>query len=419
MKNNQNTSLRGFQDIFDNDSLLFEYIEKILIEVSRQFSAERIYLPILEKTNLFIRNIGESSDIVKKEMYTFFDKKKRLVSLRPEGTVSTMRAVLQNKLYLKKKLPLKYYYFGPMFRYERPQSGRYRQFYQYGIEYIGTENYLYDVETILLANSILNKLKISNILLEINYLGSRLEIEKYSNEIKKYFTLYKDKLCLDCKNRLTSNVLRILDCKKDNKKLFFEKCPKLHDFLSSKSKSNFKTIQNILQSANINFTINSKLVRGLDYYSCLVYEFIDKKSSLTVIAGGRYNNISEELGGPKLSSIGFALGVKRLSELLILNNEDNNLSEKIYLYIKDNEINTKKIMIRTFLTLISLNKKVFSNFDYEISLKKILRKINKNNKFKYLIFSDSNYSNQNKILIKNLLTKEQKEININDLKDYF
>lgn len=324
MANYQNQ--RGTYDAYDADALNMEKLINILTSTVSSYGYNPIVTPIYEQTDLFVRSAGESSDIVTKEMFTFLDKGGRSVTLRPELTAGVIRAVVNNKLYATKDLPLKYYYHGSAFRYERPSAGRYRQFNQFGIECVGANSFYHDVEAISLGYYSLINIGFPHIILKINTLGDTESRNNYQKALKEYFKDKIEFMCNDCKIRYEKNVLRILDCKDPDDAKYIVGAPKMSDYLNESSKIYFKKVLALLDEQQIPYVIDDTLVRGLDYYSHVVFEyhFITKDgTSLGAVgAGGHYDNLVKEIGGPELSSVGFAIGLERANTLLKEINKD-------------------------------------------------------------------------------------------------
>lgn len=310
------TKMKGTLDFFDDSALKYQFLEDKANMVCHRFGFNKMITPIFEATELFTRGVGEGSDIVNKEMYTFLDKGERSITLRPEGTASVTRAYVENKLYATPGLK-KYYYFGPMFRYERPQAGRYRQFTQFGIEALGPGSSYLDAEIINFASTYLKEIGFTKLKVLINNIGSGESRKNYEKALKDYFKEHLDELCGDCKVRYEKNPLRMLDCKVDHDSPVMKNAPSIFDYLTTEDKKYFDDICEILNQLNIKYEISDRLVRGLDYYTNVVFEFIydDPTSSIngiTVLAGGRYNGLARELGGPDTDAIGFACGIERL-----------------------------------------------------------------------------------------------------------
>lgn len=300
---------------------LWKFLEKILKETSELYGFQEIRTPIFEATDLFIRTVGDSSDIINKEMYTFLDKAHRSLSLRPEGTAPIIRAFIENHLQQHGSYH-KLYYLGPYFRYDRPQSGRYRQFHQFGIEAIGREDPFQDVEVIELCMQLYQRLGLRQLKLQINSVGCTDTRQKYSQAFIKYLTPYFENLSTDSQNRFHKNPLRILDSKDLKDRKLLENAPSILDYLSDSSKKHFEKVCDLLSKLNIPFQINPSLVRGLDYYNETVFEIMSNAlgAQNSIGAGGRYDGLMKNLGGPDLPSIGFATGLERVLQTMLNQN---------------------------------------------------------------------------------------------------
>lgn len=302
--------IKGTNDIIE-DSNVWEWLEERLKKVALSFGFTQVRTPIFEATELFKRSVGNETDIVQKEMYTFDDKGGRSVTLRPEGTAPIMRAFIENNLF-SKGLPQKFFYYGPMFRYERPQSGRLRQFHQFGVEFIGSSLPIADATTIVIALEMLKSIGLDGFKLMINSTGDEKCRPDYVKALKNYYKPFIDDLCDDCKVRYDKNVLRLLDCKKDAK--YAENAPKITDYLCEDCKTHFDQLRKYLDDMDVEYEVDPSIVRGLDYYTRTVFEF--KNPSLgaqnAIGGGGRYDGLIEELGGVKTPSVGFAFGMERL-----------------------------------------------------------------------------------------------------------
>jgi len=323
-------NLRGTVDLLPDQLIKWQNVEKILLEQLSRASIKEIRTPILEMTELFIRGIGEGTDVVSKEMYTFFDRGERSCTLRPEGTASVARALIQNGMHTNPTQKL--WYMGPMFRYERPQAGRQRQFHQLGVEFIGYESVRSDVEIIAFAWDILGKLGIEELNLEINSLGDSNDRLNFQKSFLKWLEINKDLLDLDSQNRINKNPLRILDTKNIQTKKILESAPKLFNFLSKKSLERYSELKNQLESLKIPFKENLNLVRGLDYYTHTAFEITSGAlgSQSTVCGGGRYDNLIKQMGGKDTPAIGFAIGLERL--ILLAGKElDNERRTDVYI----------------------------------------------------------------------------------------
>ncbi len=343
---------KGTQDIYGERQAYKTLVKKTIEGVVSFYNFKEIETPIFETIDLFKRTVGETSDIVSKEMYSFEDKKGRSLALRPEGTAGVVRAFVENKLFSNSQ-PIKLFYQGPMFRYERPQKGRQRQFTQFGVELLGIKSPAADAEIIMMANQILQTLKLTKTKLLLNSLGDKETRDNYSKALKKYLLKFKDDLSEVSVKRLDTNPLRILDDKVDSQKDFMRKAPKLKDFLSKDSQIYLKGVCDILEGAQIKYEISDKLVRGLDYYSEVVFEFVSETSvagsQSTLIAGGRYDNMVKNFGGPEMSGMGWALGVERIvNEVEAL---DIEIEESIDVYVinLENELTTTTSAITNML----------------------------------------------------------------------
>ncbi len=310
---------RGTYDAWGSDAMNLKKLEETLSAIASTFGYVPIKIPTYEQTELFTRSVGESSDIVSKEMFSFMDKGGRNITLRPEMTAGVMRAIVTNKLYVN-DLPLKYFYCGNVFRYERPQAGRYREFSQFGIECVGVNSYYSDAETIVFGYNALLMLGFPKIILKINTIGDQQSRDNYKVALKEYFKPYLESMCDDCKRRYETNVLRILDCKSPEDQKIVANAPKIQDYLTDEAKEYFQKVLDILNEFQIEYEIDDNLVRGLDYYSEVVFEyhFISENGvNLGALGGGgHYDNLLKEVGGPSLSSVGLAFGLERVNALL-------------------------------------------------------------------------------------------------------
>ena len=409
--NNKTQPVRGTHDHLPEEKTHYNYILSTALKVAKVYGYQYMETPIFEFTEVFKKSLGNFSDIVSKEMYTFRDKSDEEVTLRPEGTAGIIRAIISNGL--THQMPFKAFYSGPMFRYERPQKGRLRQFHQIGIELIGTLSPEADVEVIACAHRVLEKLKIDKYSkLEINSLGNPDDRKKYKEVLLKYLKSHKNKLSIESKKRLDTNPLRILDSKDIGDIEIIENSPKIDDCLEQNSKIIFDEVKKGLDSLNIKFVLNSNLVRGLDYYGHTTFEFTADKlgSQNAILAGGRYNNLMKDMGGPDLAGIGWAAGIERLMILTPLCKNENKIVSVIPVESKYNEICFK---------LTEDLRKNFINTDISFSgnLKKRLSYANKI-KSKFAIIIGEEEANQNASIIKNLNTGEQIIVKYNKISKY-
>ncbi len=314
--------VKGTHDIIADEANLYSMIENTAMGIASSFGYKEIRTPIIEHTPLFLRSVGESSDIVNKEMYTFDDKGGRSITLRPELTAGIMRSIVTNKLYANVDLPLKYRYVGPCFRYERPQAGRYRQFNQFGVEAIGASSIFQDAEVISLGQRILYTIGIGDVKVLINSLGDEESRKAYKEALREYFSKHIDKMCTDCKRRFEVNPLRILDCKVPEDIEIVKNAPKMSDYLSPESKAYLQGVIALLNRIGIETELDPNLVRGLDYYTGVVFEYhfsSDEEGIENVGAlggGGHYANLLAEIGGPSLEGVGLAFGIERLAYIV-------------------------------------------------------------------------------------------------------
>ena len=306
--------IKGTMDILPNETPLFRYIEGVMREEAEKYGYGEIRTPTFENTELFVRGVGDTTDVVQKEMYTFADRdENRSISLRPEGTASVVRAIIENGK-CSDPMPLKYYYIISCFRHEKPQAGRSREFFQFGTEMFGSESPAADATAIALASSVLKSLGLTNVTLHLNSIGCKNCRPDYRNALVDHFGCQKDKLCDTCKSRLEKNPLRLLDCKNPDCAKIAATAPKTVDHLCDECSGKFQMLCKALDAMKIDYVVDSSIVRGLDYYTGAVFEFIAEGigAQSTVCGGGRYDGLVESLGGPKLSGIGFGMGITRL-----------------------------------------------------------------------------------------------------------
>ncbi|MDS9471292.1 histidine--tRNA ligase [Sporosarcina pasteurii] len=307
---------RGTQDILPAETWKWQQVEQIIREVCDVYRYKEIRTPIFEQTELFQRTVGDTTDIVQKEMYTFTDRGDRSLTLRPEGTASVVRSFIENKMFGYPDQPVKLYYSGPMFRYERQQAGRYRQFVQFGVEAIGSNDPAIDAEVIGLAMDVYKRAGLSKLKLVINSLGDTACRSAHKTALIEHFTPHIDEFCSDCKTRLDKNPLRILDCKVDSNNPLIASAPSLSNYLNEESVAYFEAVKGYLEDAGIEFEVDANLVRGLDYYNHTAFEIMSTSEGFgaitTLCGGGRYNGLVEEIGGPTAPGIGFAMSIERL-----------------------------------------------------------------------------------------------------------
>ena len=403
--------VRGTHDLFGKEVRKFNFIITEVKEIARKFGFDEMITPIFENSELFKKPLGEQSDVVLKEMYTFKDRNEDELTLRPEYTTPMIRAAISNGLL--NNLPAKFFGTGQMFRRERPQKGRYRQFNQINFENFGTDDFFADIEMINLANQLLKKILPNNqITLHINTLGSRENLQNYKKVLSKYFKDHQNSLSTESKSKIETNPLRILDSKNTQDKETILQSPKLIEFLSQSDLKSYEEIKDCLNDLNISIFEDLNLVRGLDYYCHTVFEFKTDAigSQDTLIGGGRYNGLIKTLGGKDIPGIGWAGGIERI---MLLMNDVNVITEDIHLCIKDSSLKKHALKIYDYLT--KNNFSVYWNYKY--NLKKSLS-LASEKKVKYVIIVGEDEEKNNNYIFKNLSNGEQKALNLNDISDH-
>jgi len=410
--------VKGTHDVLDEEARGFTYIEMVLKAVSEMYAFNEMRTPIIEHTELFDRSVGASSDIVRKEMYTFLDKGGRSITLRPELTAGIMRSIVSNKLYATKDLPIKTYYIGPAFRYERPQAGRYRQFNQFGVESVGVSSPYHDLEVIMLGYDALKMLGFKNIRLKINSLGDQESRDAYRLALKEYFAKHIETMCEDCKERYEINPLRILDCKVPSDHEIAKNAPKMRDYLTKEAKERFDLICQTLDEYEIPYEIDDTLVRGLDYYSHIIFEFHYQSASGLDLgalgAGGHYDNLLSEVGGPKYAGVGLAFGIERLYALM---RDDNFMHDDFHtdiyvMPIKETSIKeafalAQMLRANAYRTEICLEDKSF---------KQMFKRAENTHAQVALILGEDEIKND-EVVLKDLHTQKQVKIPLKNLLD--
>ena len=413
------TKPKGTYDILPDESPKWAKLEDTIRKICKLFNYKEIRTPIFESSDVFHRDQNDTSDMVTKETYDFKDRSDRGITLRPEGTAGVARAFVENKLYVENPVS-KLFYMGPMFRYERPQKGRNRQFNQFGVEALGSDSPLIDVEVISLGATLIRALGLKDVTVKINSLGDEESRSAYKNVLINHFSKYKDCLCEDCLNRLEKNPLRILDCKVDRDKDFFKTAPKINEYLNDYSKERFNEVLAGLDLLDLKYVVDDNLVRGLDYYSHTVFELevnVPEFGAQNVIgAGGRYDNLISDLGGPKTPGVGMAFGVERLLLATDLNGKKLAKPDEIHAYIiaLGKKAQMEAIRLNNVLRIGGLS----TDMDYlSGSLKAQFKKADKNNAKFTLILGD-NELEKGEINIKNNETDEQETIKIVDVYAY-
>ena len=406
-------SVRGMRDILPNETKSYRDLESKLMSSANQFGFKEIKTPILEDTNLFIKSIGGGTDIVDKEMYSFVDSKKNSISMRPEGTASCARALVEHGL---NESINKIWYSGPFFRHERPQKGRYRQFHQFGVEFIGVNSYEADFEIISLANNIWSNLNL-NPRLTINSIGDIKDRKNYKEVLLEYLVKYKNDLTESEKHKLKNNPLRLLDTKNKNLKKILEDAPKIGTYLSKESKLHFEKLLESLDNSNITYLKDENLVRGLDYYNRTVFEYLDdtENTQNTICAGGRYDYLFETLCDKKIPALGFAIGIERLIEYADFSNENKD-TINFYMIVLDAKDHLYSQEIAQQIRGISKQFIVSNSYNYK-NLKSQLKKADKLSA-DYCVIIGNEESKKNTCQLKNMSSGQQENIHIDKLKNY-
>jgi len=404
------TRIKGTKDIFGEEVKYWEYIENTAKKLFKIYGYKEIRTPLIEKTELFSRGIGQETDIVQKEMYTFDDKKGRSLTLRPEGTASVARAYIENSL-ITFGSPQKLFYMGPMFRYEKPQAGRYREFYQIGAEIFGTDHPLADAELITFVYDFFNKLKLSNFKVKINNIGTFESREKYKEVLKTYYQPLLPNLCEDCQRRFNTNIMRLLDCKIDVEAA--KNAPSILDYLDEESRDHFNSLQKYLKAYNVPFQVDPKIVRGLDYYTKTAFEVehSDLGEQAVVAGGGRYDDLVEQLGGPKTPGVGFAIGIERVIEALKKENVEVESESEIDVYIA---FQGEKGEMAAVTLSKELRKKGINTF-LNISKRNLSGQFKHANRLnaKYVVVIGEEEISRDIVTIKNMKSGEQTQIERN------
>ncbi len=408
---------RGTQDILPGTVEKWQYIEKRIKELCDRFQYSEIRTPIFEHTELFLRSVGDTTDIVTKEMYTFEDRGERSLTLRPEGTASVVRSFVENKMFGLPTQPVKLFYLGQMFRYERPQAGRFRQFVQFGVEAIGSKDPAIDAEVMALAFTVYESLGLSKLKLVVNSLGDKDSRLAHRDALINHFKPSIGEFCTDCQNRLEKNPMRILDCKKDHDHPLMNSAPSILDYLNQESKQYFDKVKSYLTALNIPFEVDSNLVRGLDYYNHTAFEIMSEAEGFgaitTLCGGGRYNGLTEELGGPEAPGIGFAMSLERLLAALQAEGIELPVEKKIdcYLVALGDEAKDYTVGLLNKLRKAGLS----AERDYMDRKVKAQFKAADRLQAKFVAILGEDELKENKINVKSQETGEQKQVKLEDL----
>jgi histidyl-tRNA synthetase len=408
------TSIKGFADIFPGEVEIWQSVEATARRVFSSYNYSEIRIPILEKTELFSRSIGETTDIVEKEMYTFDDRDATRITLRPEGTAGVVRAYVQSEMY-KSEPVRKLYYMGPMFRRERPQKGRLRQFHQIGAEALGRGDPLIDAEILLLLSDFFNAVKLSELSLQLNSLGDSTCRPGYREKLLIFLRQRKDSLCANCQRRMEHNPLRVLDCKEPGCIAATKDAPSILESLCAPCHEHFTTVQRLLNQSGVRFTLNPRMVRGLDYYCRTTFEWTTTQlgSQGAVAAGGRYDGLVQELGGPAIAGVGFAMGVERLTMLLRLQETVASKGPDLYIvWLGD------RARDWAFSTVHRLRRSGVSvEMEGEArSMKSQMRRADKLKAVKVLIVGDNELT-QNTAALRDMANKQQLDISLTNIEE--
>ena len=403
-------AVRGTKDIIGEEAKKYIYISNVAQKMFENYGYNFVKTPIFEETELFKRGIGEATDVVEKEMYTFKDRGDRSITLRPENTASLVRCYLESAIYAKEEIS-RFYYNGSMFRYERPQAGRQREFNQIGLEVFGEKSPKVDAEVIAIGYKFLEKLGITDLEVKINSVGSKESRTIYREKLIEHFSKHLDDMCDDCKDRINRNPLRLLDCKVDKDKDFYKSAPNIIDFLFEDERKHYEDVKKYLDIFGIKYTEDPTLVRGLDYYSSTVFEIVTNKlgSQGTVLGGGRYDNLLKELGDKDIPAVGFATGVERIMMLLGENYPKNNPD----VYIAWLGENTSETALKIAESLRDNDIKVYIDYS-EKGMKSHMKKADKLS-VRYCIILGEDELNKGIVLLKDFSTREQKEVKIEEI----
>ena len=397
---------RGTKDIFGEDAVKYTYISKTAQEIFESYGYTFIKTPIFEETDLFKRGIGEGTDVVEKEMYTFKDRGDRSLTLRPENTASVVRSYLENAIYGKEDIT-KYYYNGSMFRYERPQAGRQREFNQIGVEVLGESSPILDAEVIAMSYSLLEKLGITDLEVHINSVGTNASRTKYREMLLNFLEPMKEELCEDCRMRMEKNPLRVLDCKVDKCKELTKDAPSIIDSLNEEERAHYETVKKYLDIFGVKYVEDSRLVRGLDYYSSTVYEIVTNKLGAqgTVLGGGRYDNLLKQLGDKDIPAVGFAAGVERM--MMLLEDYPKNNPDVYVAWLGEN---TQEFGLKIAKILRDNGIKTFVDFNSK-GMKSHMKKADKL-AVKYCIIVGEDEMNKDVVVLKDFSARTQEEMSL-------
>ncbi|CDQ39472.1 MULTISPECIES: histidine--tRNA ligase [Virgibacillus] len=410
---------RGTADILPQDANKWQFVEAKIKEICNRYHFHEIRTPLFEHTEVFQRGVGDSTDIVQKEMYTFEDRGGRSITLRPEGTASVVRSFVENKLYGSVNQPVKLYYFAQMFRYERPQKGRMRQLNQFGVEVLGSADPAVDAEVIDLAMTCYREMGLTSLKLVINSLGDKESRENHRQALIDHFTPHKNELCGDCQMRLEKNPLRILDCKKDREHPAMKTAPSILDYLNDESQCYFEKVKEYLTLMGIEYHVDKNLVRGLDYYNHTAFEIMSEADGFgaitTLAGGGRYNGLVEELGGPNAPGIGFGMGLERLLMALEAEQREIPVDSSLDCYCIAVGEQAEKEAVRLVHNL--RNHGIQVDKDYQSKKMKGQFKAADRYEAKYVLILGEDELNQQHIAVREMKTGNQENIPLSEVVD--
>ncbi|MGL4988949.1 MAG: histidine--tRNA ligase, partial [Cetobacterium sp.] len=404
-------AVRGTKDIYGDDGIKYDFITRTAQEFFENYGYSLIKTPIFEETDLFKRGVGEGTDIVEKEMYTFQDRGERSITLRPEGTAAVVRCYLENKIHAKEEVS-RYFYAGSMFRYERPQAGRQREFNQIGVEVLGESSPILDAEVISMGYSFLNKIGITDLEVTINSVGEKESRVKYRGALLNFLEPMKEELCDDCRMRMEKNPLRVLDCKVEKCKELTADAPIITDSLTEEEKNHYETVKKYLEIFGVRYKEDPRLVRGLDYYSSTVYEIVTNKlgSQGTVLGGGRYDNLLKQLGDKEIPAFGFAAGVERI--MMLLGDEFPKRDLDVYIAWLGESTMDCGFKIANDLRLAGKSVAI----DYNLKgMKSHMKKADKVGAKNVIIIGEDEMS-KGVVMLKDFINRTQEEVSIENLK---
>lgn len=408
---------RGTQDILPAETWKWQKVERIINEVCDLYRYKEIRTPMFEQTELFQRTVGETTDVVQKEMYTFMDRGNRSMTLRPEGTAAVVRSFVEHKMFGYPDQPVKLYYTGPMFRYERQQAGRYRQFVQFGVEAIGSNDPAIDAEVIAIAMDVYKRVGLSELKLVINSLGDTECRNAHKEALIAHFSPHIESFCGDCKSRLEKNPLRILDCKVDGENSLIASAPSLADYLNEASSAYFTAVKSYLDDAGIAYVVDANLVRGLDYYNHTAFEIMSSAEGFgaitTLCGGGRYNGLAEEIGGPSAPGIGFAMSIERLLLAMEAEGKTFDAEPELDVYVVTLGDDAKRVGVKLLSTLRAAG--IRSDMDYtDRKLKAQMKSADRLSARAVVVIGDEEVA-EGVAMLRNMADRAQDKVPMNEL----